>query len=69
MDDNVVRLKPKSAPIALEDLEAIADDLSSALGLHVSAIRHGSDGGAILSLSCDSLEQLDDICRRLMLGQ
>ncbi|MEM9989671.1 MAG: chromosome partitioning protein ParB, partial [Pseudomonadota bacterium] len=46
------------------DTKALERDLEATLGLSV-AIEHGKKGGH-LTVTYDTLEQLDDICRRLM---
>ncbi len=46
------------------DARALAEDLSNALGLAVE-IKHRGDKGGNLQISYNSLEQLDEICRRL----
>ncbi len=46
------------------DTKSLERDLEAALGLSV-AIEHGKKGGTV-TLTYDTLEQLDDICRRLM---
>jgi ParB family transcriptional regulator, chromosome partitioning protein len=47
------------------DSKALAADLSAALGLEVSLTHVGKHGGT-LSINYRTLEQLDDLCRRLM---
>ncbi len=46
------------------DSRALAQDLSAALGLEVSLAHKGNKGGA-LTIHYRSLEQLDDLCRKL----
>ena len=46
------------------DSKALAHDLSAALGLDVSLAHKGNKGGA-LTIHYRSLEQLDDLCRKL----
>ncbi|MCA3692165.1 ParB/RepB/Spo0J family partition protein [Aquidulcibacter sp.] len=46
------------------DSKALAHDLSTALGLEVSLAHKGHKGGA-LTIHYRSLEQLDDLCRKL----
>lgn len=46
------------------DTRSLESDLEAVLGLSV-AIEHGKKGGHV-TLTYDTLEQLDDICRRLM---
>lgn len=48
------------------DTKALEKALSEALGLKVE-IKHGSSGTGTLTVSYKSLEQLEDICRRLQL--
>jgi ParB family chromosome partitioning protein len=47
------------------DAAALASDLSEALGLDVSIRLSTPTSGALL-ISYRTLEQLDDVCRRLM---
>lgn len=62
--------KPKSAKAsgaqgaASPDIAALEQDLADALGIKVSLADRGGKGE--LTLSYASLEQLDDLCRRLM---
>ena len=62
--------KPKSARAvgaqgsASPDIAALEQDLADALGIKVSLTARGGKGE--LTLSYASLEQLDDLCRRLM---
>jgi len=59
------RLKDKPpAAAASPDTAALEQDLADALGLKVSLADRGGKGE--LTLSYASLEQLDDLCRRLM---
>jgi ParB family chromosome partitioning protein len=46
------------------EAEALAADLSAALGLEVT-IRHDSGRGGAVTIAYRTLEQLDDVCRRL----
>lgn len=46
------------------DTRSLENDLEAALGLSV-AIEHSKKGGSV-TLTYDTLDQLDDICRRLM---
>jgi ParB family chromosome partitioning protein len=46
------------------DTRALATDLSNALGMMVD-IKHRSDSGGEVKITYRSLEQLDEICRRL----
>ncbi|CAN5217283.1 ParB/RepB/Spo0J family partition protein [soil metagenome] len=57
--------KPKpAAPEVSPDTAALEQDLADALGLKVALADRGGKGE--LTLSYASLEQLDDLCRRLM---
>ncbi|WP_201154489.1 ParB/RepB/Spo0J family partition protein [Rhodothalassium salexigens] len=47
------------------DTRALEDDLADALGLSVT-ITHGGERGGTLTVSYKTLEQLDDVCGRLM---
>ena len=60
-DEKDEKAKPRKADADTRSLEA---DLEAALGLSV-AIEHGKKGGTV-TLTYDTLDQLDDICRRLM---
>lgn len=55
---------PKASGSKDADTKSLERDLEAALGLSV-AIEHGKKGGTV-TLTYDTLEQLDDICRRLM---
>lgn len=55
--------KPSTSPKDA-DTKSLERDLEAALGLSV-AIEHTKRGGT-LTLTYDTLEQLDDVCRRLM---
>lgn len=46
------------------DKEALENDISNALGLEVK-IRHDGNKGGTLSINYKSLEQLDELCRKL----
>lgn len=59
------KASPPSAPPS-PDIAALEQDLADALGLKVSLADRGGKGQ--LTLSYASLEQLDDLCRRLMRG-
>ncbi|WP_230974716.1 ParB/RepB/Spo0J family partition protein [Brevundimonas vitis] len=48
------------------DIAALRQDLSDALGLKVDLVDRGPRAGGELTLSYKTLEQLDDLCRRLM---
>ena len=56
----------KTAVSASPDTAALEQDLADALGLKVSLADRGGKGE--LTLAYASLEQLDDLCRRLMRG-
>ncbi len=58
--------KRKSAKPPLKDADtaALEKNITNALGLSVSINHKGDDGGTV-SVSYKSLEQLDEICRRL----
>lgn len=56
----------KAAVSASPDTAALEQDLADALGLKVSLADRGGKGE--LTLAYASLEQLDDLCRRLMRG-
>ncbi len=56
----------KPAPVHDADTQALERDLSEALGLTVQIIDRGGGGG--LKISYATLEQLDDLCRRLSGG-
>ncbi|MCG8694961.1 MAG: ParB/RepB/Spo0J family partition protein [Minwuiales bacterium] len=57
--------KPKqAAPEKDADTQALEDSLEAALGLKV-AIKHRGDRGGDVRIAYKSLEQLDEICRRL----
>lgn len=47
------------------DTRALEADLAAALGLEVS-ISHGAKGEGVLTIAYRSLDQLDDVCKRLM---
>ncbi|WP_339914663.1 ParB/RepB/Spo0J family partition protein [uncultured Brevundimonas sp.] len=64
---------PKSAPVrqprvesGSADVAALEQDLADALGLKVQLVDRGGKGE--LTIRYASLEQLDDLCRRLMRG-
>ncbi|MEM9810554.1 MAG: ParB/RepB/Spo0J family partition protein [Pseudomonadota bacterium] len=48
------------------DTRALEQDLREALGIDVDVTRAGSGGAGTVTLSYQSLDQLDDLCRRLM---
>lgn len=55
--------KARGAPAASADITALENDLSDALGLNVSVLDR--DGAGEVKISYQTLEQLDEICRRL----
>jgi ParB family chromosome partitioning protein len=55
--------RPKGAPAKDADTRSLEADLGEALGLRVE-IRHQGDAGEV-RIAYGSLEQLDDLCRRL----
>ncbi len=55
--------KTRSAPETSADITALENDLSEVLGLTVSVLNR--DGNGEVRISYQSLEQLDEICRRL----
>ena len=55
-----------ATPTKDADTRALEDDLSEALGLGVEITHH--DGAGELRVRYTSLEQLDDLCRRLTRG-
>ena len=56
--------KPRGAAEKDADTLALEQNLSNSLGLKVSIDHKGDDGGNVV-ISYKTLEQLDDICRRL----
>ena len=64
--DNIFKGSPKpKAPTKDADTRALEDDLSAATGVKVS-LTHKPDGeSGTLTLQYESLDQLDDLCRRL----
>ncbi|GGX39876.1 chromosome segregation DNA-binding protein [Tateyamaria omphalii] len=64
--DNIFKGSPKpKAPAKDADTRALEDDLSAATGVKVS-LTHKPDGeSGTLTLQYESLDQLDDLCRRL----
>lgn len=59
--------KPRSAPAPQSkdaDTRALENDIATALGLPVAIHHHGDKGGEV-RVSYKTLEQLDEICRRL----
>ncbi|MEM6892034.1 MAG: ParB/RepB/Spo0J family partition protein [Pseudomonadota bacterium] len=59
-------LQPKPKPATKDaDTRALEDDLSAATGVKVT-LSHKPDGeSGLMTLKYDSLEQLDDLCRKL----
>jgi ParB family chromosome partitioning protein len=57
---------PRKGPDASPDITALEQDLSDALGL--KAVLADRNGKGELTLRYGSLEQLDELCRRLMRG-
>ncbi|MEO0397877.1 MAG: ParB/RepB/Spo0J family partition protein [Pseudomonadota bacterium] len=57
---SAVKSKPKDA-----DTRSLENDLAAALGLEVS-IDHSKKGSGVVSINYLTLDQLDDVCRRLM---
>ena len=57
--------KPKSAAKKDADTRALEADLAEALGLEVE-IAHGRSGAGAVTIRYLNLDQLDDVCRRLM---
>ena len=65
--DGAAKPRPARAAVASSpDTAALEQDLADALGLKVSLADRGGKGE--LTLTYASLEQLDDLCRRLMRG-
>ena len=62
--------KPSKARAKVEDpnIKAMEDSLSNALGLKVEVMHKGSKGGEV-RISYKTLEQLDDVARRLKSGR
>ncbi len=56
--------KPKSKPEKDADTKALERTVSDALGLKVE-ISHKGDAGGLLTISYKTLDQLEDVCRRL----
>lgn len=56
----------KPVPVSRNaDTVALERSLSNAIGMKVSLVHHGDKGG-MLKIAYKSLEQLDDLCRRLL---
>ena len=60
------RARPSSAREGAADVAALEQDLADALGLKVQLADRGGKGE--LTIRYGTLEQLDDLCRRLMRG-
>ena len=63
------KVSKSKAPVNSEgaaDIAALEQDLSDALGLKVALADNGGKG--VITLNYSTLEQLDDLCRRLMRG-
>ena len=58
------RRAPRPAPEKDADTRALEESLAAALGLKVT-IRHSGERGGEVRIAYHSLEQLDEICRRL----
>ena len=58
---------PKSAPARPKDADtrSLESDIAAALGLEVS-IEHNKSGAGSVTINYLTLDQLDDVCRRLM---
>ena len=56
--------KKRGAAVKDADTLALERDLSEALGLHVD-IRHKGETGGTVNIGYKTLEQLDEVCRRL----
>jgi len=65
-DDGRKARQPAGAVVKDDDTRAMESDLSEALGLSVS-IRHTGEAGQVV-IAYGSLEQLDEIARRLIAG-
>ncbi|NQV80298.1 MAG: ParB/RepB/Spo0J family partition protein, partial [Alphaproteobacteria bacterium] len=55
-----------AAPAIDADTMALERDLSTALGLHVTVGFKGEKKGGTLKIAYSTLDQLDDICKRLL---
>ena len=64
--EDVSRPKPPPAEVPDIDAAALADDMARQLGMRVE-VRH-KDGKGEMVIRYDTLEQLDEVCRRLTLG-
>ena len=70
MDDSkVIRLWPQLQAETNADIAAIEQDLTEALGMRVGLTAKGGEGRTVMTIDCEDLEQLDELCRRLMRGQ
>ena len=63
--DAVAKKAPRAGGAKDADTKSLERDLEAALGLTVSIDHHGKDGGEV-RLDYATLDQLDDICARLM---
>jgi len=61
------RKTPKPKPEKSPDIKSLETQLAESLGLHVSIADHGAKGGTV-SIAYTTLEQFDEITRRLMRG-
>jgi ParB family chromosome partitioning protein len=61
-----VKARPAANGEGAADIAALEQDLSDALGLKVSLADKGGKGE--ITVKYGTLEQLDDLCRRLMRG-
>ncbi|MBL8906423.1 MAG: ParB/RepB/Spo0J family partition protein [Rhizobiales bacterium] len=61
------RKTPKPKPEKSPDIKALEAQLGESLGLQVSIADHGEKGGTV-SITYSTLEQFDEITRRLMRG-
>ena len=61
------RRSPKAKPEKSPDLKSLETQLAESLGLHVTIADHGASGGTV-SIAYSTLEQFDEITRRLMRG-
>ena len=67
-DDNIFSEGRKAAPAKDADTRALENDLSAATGVKVSLSHKGDGESGQLVLNYETLEQLDDLCRRLSNG-
>jgi ParB family chromosome partitioning protein len=59
------RKMPKAKPEKSPDIKSLETQLAESLGLAVSIADHGAKGGTV-TISYATLEQFDEVCRRLM---